>query len=117
MSYSVCCERACFTRDGVNGARRSLTPVASKRALAIAAGTGRVAASPAPVGDRSGLLINAMSIGASLTSSIGYEIQSMLVTLSLSKVTSSCRARLVLCMMLPSMVSFRLSGFIISPQS
>ena len=39
---------AAFTRSGVNGALRSLTPVASKKALPSAAATGTVPASPAP---------------------------------------------------------------------
>src|SRR5437667_455066 len=41
-------DNACFTRSGVNGARRKRTPVASKMALAMAAVTGLVEGSPAP---------------------------------------------------------------------
>ena len=43
-----------FTRSGENGTRRMRTPVASKMALAIAAATGRIDGSPAPVGAMSG---------------------------------------------------------------
>ena len=43
-------DSACFTRSGENGTRRMRTPVASKIALAIAAATGRIDGSPAPVG-------------------------------------------------------------------
>jgi len=43
-----------FTRSGENGTRRMRTPVASKIALAIAAATGRIDGSPAPVGAISG---------------------------------------------------------------
>src|SRR5579862_350507 len=39
-----------FSRSGVNGARRSRMPVASKMALASAPAVGRLADSPAPVG-------------------------------------------------------------------
>jgi hypothetical protein len=45
---------ACFTRSGENGTRRMRTPVASKIALAIAADSGRIDGSPAPVGGSSG---------------------------------------------------------------
>ena len=41
------------TRAGVIGASRMRTPVASKNAFAIAAGTGQVGGSPEPVGGRS----------------------------------------------------------------
>ena len=49
------------------------TPVASKIALAIAAATGRMLGSPAPVGGSSGWLISAKSIfsGVSVMSRIG----------------------------------------------
>jgi hypothetical protein len=47
-------ENAAFTLPGVNGTRRSRTPVASKMALAIAAATGRLEGSPAPEGGMSG---------------------------------------------------------------
>src|SRR4029453_9200800 len=43
-------DRAAFTRSGENGTRRMRTPVASKIALAIAAASGRIDGSPAPVG-------------------------------------------------------------------
>ena len=49
-------DSACFTRSGENGTRRMRTPVASKIALAIAAATGRIDGSPAPVGGWSGLV-------------------------------------------------------------
>src|SRR5207247_6673464 len=39
---------AALTRSGVSGTRRMRTPVASKKALATAAGTVRVDGSPAP---------------------------------------------------------------------
>ena len=62
-----------FTRAGFMGAWRIRTPVASKNALATAAGTTRQVASPAPVGGASGRLINTISIsyGASLMSKMG----------------------------------------------
>jgi hypothetical protein len=62
-----------LTLSGVNGARRMRTPVASKMALAIAAATGRVDASPAPVLGSSGRLIITMSIcsGTCVMSRIG----------------------------------------------
>ena len=47
-------DNACLTRSGENGTRRMRTPVASKIALAIAAATGRIGGSPAPVGGSSG---------------------------------------------------------------
>ena len=47
-------DSACFTRSGENGTRRMRTPVASKIALAIAAATGRIEGSPAPLGGSSG---------------------------------------------------------------
>ena len=49
------------------------TPVASKIALAIAAATGRIYGSPAPVGGWSGWLISTKSIvsGVSVMSRIG----------------------------------------------
>ena len=43
-----------FTRSGENGTRRMRTPVASKMALAMAAATGRIEGSPAPLGAMSG---------------------------------------------------------------
>jgi hypothetical protein len=54
------------------------TPVASKIALAIAAATGRIEGSPAPVGAESGRSISTQSIvpGVSLMSRIGYVSQS-----------------------------------------
>src|SRR5262249_42077090 len=64
---------AALTRSGVIGTRRMRTPVASKIALAIAAGTVRVAGSPAPVPGSSGRLMSTTSIcsGASWISRIG----------------------------------------------
>jgi S-adenosylmethionine:tRNA ribosyltransferase-isomerase len=63
---------AAFTRAGVKGAVRSLTPVASNTALASAAATGAVAASPAPSSGWSGRLIRITSIaGASGNLRIG----------------------------------------------
>jgi hypothetical protein len=47
-------DSAAFTRSGENGTRRMRTPVASKMAFAIAAATGRIDGSPAPVGGSSG---------------------------------------------------------------
>src|SRR5205085_8346460 len=47
-------DSADLTRSGENGTRRMRTPVASKIALAIAAATGRIDGSPAPVGGSSG---------------------------------------------------------------
>ena len=47
-------DSADFTLSGDNGARRMRTPVASNTALAIAAATGRLEASPAPDGAISG---------------------------------------------------------------
>ena len=69
MSY----DNAAFTRSGENGTRRMRTPVASKIALAIAAATGRIEGSPAPVGAASGRLISTQSIvsGVSPMSRIG----------------------------------------------
>ena len=60
-------------RSGVIGTRRTRTPVASKMALAIAAGTVRVDGSPAPCGAISGRLMSTMSTdsGASASSRIG----------------------------------------------
>ena len=46
-------DSAAFTRSGENGTRRMRTPVASKIALAMAAATGRIDGSPAPVGGSS----------------------------------------------------------------
>ena len=64
---------AALTRSGVIGTRRMRAPVASKMALAIAAGTVRVDGSPAPEAGRSGRLMSTMSIcsGASWISRIG----------------------------------------------
>src|SRR5262249_57651335 len=66
-------DSACFTRSGENGTRRSRTPVASKMALAMAAATGRIDGSPAPVGGSSGWLIKTTltSAGVSVMSRIG----------------------------------------------
>lgn len=55
-----------MTRSGENGTRRMGTQVTSKIALAIAAATGRIDGSPAPVGAASGRLIRTMSIAASV---------------------------------------------------
>jgi hypothetical protein len=50
--------RALRTRSGVNGISRKRTPVASKMALAMAAGTTTIGVSAAPVAGSSGRLIN-----------------------------------------------------------
>jgi hypothetical protein len=55
--------RLAFTRSGVNGSRRSRTPVASKMAFASAADVGPCDASPVPRYGSPGRLINATSIG------------------------------------------------------
>src|SRR5580704_4472859 len=52
---------AAFTRSGVNGTRRSRTPVASNTALPMAAGSGPTAISAAPDGGSSGRLIRTIS--------------------------------------------------------
>src|ERR1051326_1802814 len=66
-------DSACFTLSGENGTRLIRTPVASKIALAIAAATGRMLGSPAPVGGSSGWLSSTKSIfsGVSVMSRIG----------------------------------------------
>ena len=66
---------AALTRSRVNGTRRIRTPVASKNALAIAAGITRVVGSPAPRESSSGRLILwiLISSGASAASRIGYD--------------------------------------------
>src|SRR5262249_26148916 len=66
-------DSACFTRSGENGTRRMRTPVASKIALAMAAATGRMEGSPAPLGAISGWLMRTRSIvsGVSLMSRMG----------------------------------------------
>src|SRR5262245_50805024 len=53
---------AALTRSGVNGTVRRRTPVASNTALASAAATGAVAASPAPSGGASSRWISSTSI-------------------------------------------------------
>src|SRR5215470_7135245 len=62
-----------FTRSGENGTRRMRTPVASNIALAMAAATGLMDGSPAPLGGRSGWLISTTftSAGVSVISRIG----------------------------------------------
>jgi uroporphyrin-III C-methyltransferase len=64
---------AALTRSRVNGARLSLTPVASNMALAMAGATGREDGSPAPEGASSGRFKRTMSTdsGASAISRIG----------------------------------------------
>jgi hypothetical protein len=69
------------TTGGVIGARRIRTPVASKKALAIAAGVGSWVSSPPPLGGTSGrFTTTTVVLGASLKRRIGYETQSRLVT-------------------------------------
>src|SRR5215831_10194911 len=62
-----------LTRSGENGTRRIRTPVASNMAFAMAAATGRIDGSPAPVGAISGWLISTTftSAGVSVISRIG----------------------------------------------
>src|SRR4029078_853200 len=89
-------DSAPFTRSGENGTLRRRTPVAPKTASAIAAATGRIDGSPAPVGAISGRLISTTftSRGVSVMSRIGQVNQSTLVTALRSKVTSSHNVRL-----------------------
>src|SRR6266481_1384533 len=87
---------AAFTRSGVIGYCRSLTPVASKNALAIAAAVAPMTSSPAPVeGSSRRCTTTAVTCGCSAKRSTGYDTQSRLVTPRLSNVTSSLSTRLV----------------------
>ena len=63
-------DSACFTRSGENGTRLIRTPVASNTALAMAADSGRIEGSPAPVGGSSGWSIRANSIWTRLSINI-----------------------------------------------
>src|SRR4029077_13777200 len=99
------------TRDGVIGASRSRTPVASKNALAPPAGTGDSAGSPEPVVREPGPCGSGTSVrlspwmytfGASLKRTIGYDTQSRLVTCLLLNTTASWSARERPCMAAPS---------------
>src|SRR2546425_13167171 len=87
---------AALIRSGVNGTVLTRVPVASKMALAIAAGTGQAAGSPAPTGRWSGRLTRTISTssGASAQVRIGEERQSRLVARARSDFTSSLNARL-----------------------
>ena len=78
--------------------------MASKIALAIAAGTEHTAGSPAPRAGSAGRSISSISIasGTSEKRRIGYDDQSRLVTAERSKVTSSLSARLIVWMVAPS---------------
>src|SRR5437667_12613699 len=58
---------AALTWAGENGTRRMRTPVASKIAFAIAADSGRIEGSPAPVGASSGWLISTTSTSAGVS--------------------------------------------------
>src|SRR5437763_14463533 len=88
--------RAALTRSGVKGTVRSRMPIASKIALPIAAGIGLVVASPAPTDGWSGRLIGSMiTSGTSENLRIGYKLQSRLVTIERSNLTSSLSVRLV----------------------
>src|SRR5262249_52620728 len=62
VGVHVC--RAPFTRSGVNGTRRRRTPVAAKTALAMTAGTGQAAGSPAPTGGWSRRSISTISMAS-----------------------------------------------------
>src|SRR5579884_2752543 len=80
---------AALTRSARRGSVRTRTPVASKRALAMAGATTLTLASPTPVGGISGWSIStACTLGASAMVKMGYFDQSTLVTLLPSKVTS-----------------------------
>lgn len=65
-----CQDNAALTRSGVKGIVRSRAPVASKIALAIAAGIALVVASPAPTAGWSGRLI-----GSTTTSGISENLR------------------------------------------
>jgi hypothetical protein len=54
LSQNLAQDSDCFTLSGENGTRRMRTPVASKMAFAMAAATGRIDGSPAPLGAISG---------------------------------------------------------------
>src|SRR3954471_13371431 len=87
---------AVLTRSGVNGPCRKRAPTASNTAFAIAAPTGKVAGSPAPVDGVPGLSISDIrNSGTSGNLRIGYPRQSVLVTRTLSHLTSSNSDRLV----------------------
>src|ERR1700688_3660424 len=110
---------AAFTRTGVSGAWRTRMPVASKIALAIAAAVARLEGSPAPLDGSSGWLIKTISTrsGTSDARATGYVIQSTLVTLLRSNVTSSFRLRPSDWIRLASIVVRSASGLMIKPQS
>src|ERR1700724_597812 len=119
LSQNLAQDSDCFTLSGENGTRRMRTPVASKMAFAMAAATGRIEGSPAPLGAISGWLISTTSMlsGVSVMSRIGYVIQSRLVTFLASNLTSSHKVRLTPWTMLPSIVCLSPSGLMIWPQS
>src|SRR5690242_19561362 len=80
---------AARTLAGVKGTERSRTPVASKIALAIAAGTTAAVGSPAPHGFSCGRSIRSIATsGTSGNVKIGYVRQSRLVTVERSNCKS-----------------------------
>src|SRR2546425_710018 len=117
VTAHVC--RAPFTRSGVNGTRRRRTLVAANTALAMAAGTGQAAGSPAPTDgwSRRSMSVISMASGTSLKRSSGYDCQSRLVTRRRSKRTSSFKVRLIVWTTLPSIWFRTPSGLTMSPQS
>src|SRR5207302_2615407 len=86
---------AASTLAGVKGTDRSRTPIASKTALAVAAGTTAAAGSPAPHGLSVGRSTSSMStVGISGNVRIGEVAQSRLVTRERSKAPCALRVRL-----------------------
>src|SRR6266516_6494857 len=95
-SIKLYLRRPDFTRSGVNGISRNLTPVASKIALPIAAAVGIEAVSPTPSGSVLGWSINIVWIsGISGNLRIGYDRQSESVTRLWSYFISSIKLRLI----------------------
>src|SRR5690606_21285235 len=87
---------AAFTRSGVNGTSLSRTPVASNMALAIAAGPGTEADSPAPSSGLPLAGINMTSIsGTSGNFRMGYAPHSRSTTPRSSNETDSFKVRLI----------------------
>src|SRR5262245_13444851 len=94
------------------------TPVASKNALATAAGIGQQGGSPVPSGSLSGrLTITFVIFGASLKRRIGYVTQSRLVTRVLLVVNVSDSARERPKIAPPTIWFSTPSGLTISPAS
>src|SRR5262249_11781182 len=69
------------TRAGVSGAVRIRTPVASKKAFAIAAGIESLTGSPIPIGGPGRWTTTGVTLGWSLKRRMGYVTQSSDVTL------------------------------------